>query len=295
MYSRTCRDELISQEEYEIWTCKECEFFFTQYVPDQKNIGRYYQSNSYIFHATKGKDWFTWLSHFFRKYITLPRRRKWVERLNGNNLKTMLDIGCGTGEWLSFLKKKHWDVLGIEPDADVRRYCVEVKNVPVKDLDALQHLPDASFSVITLWHSLEHMHYLHETMLQIKRLLRPGGFCLIALPNIEAKAAKQYETYWAAYDVPRHVYHFSSSTVSRLAGMHHLAVTEYRALPLDTYFICLLSEKYKKGSYVRGVWNAVCAHKKSLHKMQEATSLVVVLRHADGDECYTPCVSPSAQ
>ncbi len=275
---RVCTDRLVSKEQFEIWQCNGCTFHFTQDAPDRDHIREYYKSEDYISHALKGKGWIARISHLVRKWITLPRRRRWVERLNKGKSKTLLDIGCGTGEWLALMKKHHWDVRGTEPDADARTHCTEELHLTVDD--ALEKIPSSSFDVITLWHVLEHMHSLHDSMEQIRRILKPDGTCVIAVPNIESDTAKKYAEDWFAYEVPRHLYHFSMETVEGLSKMHGFEISSCRTLPLDAYYICLMSDRWP----VQGLWNAFCENFHALREKKRSTSLVFVLKHVKSND-----------
>ncbi|GAA4331746.1 class I SAM-dependent methyltransferase [Flaviaesturariibacter amylovorans] len=242
----SARDHTVSGQEFVIWQCGACTLRFTQDVPTAEAIGPYYKAESYISHTDTSKGLVNRLYQRVRRY-TLQQKVRLIESSSGIRRGTVLDVGCGTGAFLRTMKEAGWAVQGLEPDPDARRLASD-SGVPVQPAEVLYELPQGSFDVITLWHVLEHVHELHRYIEQLKSLLKPGGRLFIAVPNYTALDADIYRLYWAAYDVPRHLYHFSPKSLETLLGRHGLRLLEKRPMWFDSFYISLLSSRYQKGS-----------------------------------------------
>jgi 2-polyprenyl-3-methyl-5-hydroxy-6-metoxy-1,4-benzoquinol methylase len=242
-----CKDFTVSQEKFSIMECGTCSTRFTQHVPAQESIGPYYQSDTYISHSDTSKGLISKLYKLARRY-TLQNKVKNVKRVSGLDKGTLLDIGCGTGAFLHAVQTAGWQVTGLEPDSGARSLAYQLHGLQVKDNEHLNSLPAGEYDVITLWHVLEHIHDLHGYLEQIVRLLKPKGTVIIAVPNYTSKDATHYNDHWAAYDVPRHLYHFTPKSMAHLAGIHQLKVVAIQPMWLDAFYIALLSEQYQHGN-----------------------------------------------
>ena len=251
----TARDHTVSGEEFEIWECKNCSQRFTQNIPEGGDIGRYYQSENYISHSDTDKGFVNRLYHKVRKR-TLRQKRNLIEKATSKTGGKILDVGAGTGAFLHTMKVAGWSATGIEPDKSAREKAFELYGMDLRDSDELFLLPNGSFDAITLWHVLEHVHDLHSYVEQIKNLLTTGGKLFLAVPNYTSKDAKIYGKFWAAYDVPRHLYHFSPKAMKTLLNTHGLKVEKIRPMWYDSLYVSLLSEKYKTGK--SNVAGALC-------------------------------------
>ncbi|GAA4315951.1 class I SAM-dependent methyltransferase [Compostibacter hankyongensis] len=240
------RDHTVSGKIFSIWHCDACTGRFTQDAPDEAESGKYYQSEAYISHSDTRKGIINRLYHIARGRA-MQQKKHWVTRYSGHHTGALLDIGCGTGAFLATMKQAGWQVTGIEPDETARKNALALHRVEPLTPDALFSLPDGAFRVITLWHVLEHVHALHEYMDEMLRLLQPGGTLFLALPNFTAADALYYKADWAAYDVPRHLYHFSPAALASLAGQQGFRVGHQIPMPFDAFYISLLSEKYRHG------------------------------------------------
>src|SRR5690242_4949430 len=178
----SAKDETVSGEEFEIWECKNCSLRFTQNIPEQENIGRYYQSENYISHSDTKKGFVNNLYHIIRKR-TLVQKKNLIETNTGKSSGTILDLGAGTGAFLNTMKIAGWDCSGIEPDKTARDKAAELYGIHLKQSQELFSLPAESFDAITLWHVLEHVHQLHEYVQKFNELLKPGGKLFVAVPN----------------------------------------------------------------------------------------------------------------
>ncbi len=276
-----CKDYTVSNELFEVWQCAECAMRFTQHVPAQEAIGPYYQSDTYISHSDTGKGLENKLYKIARNY-TLNWKLNLVKRHTGLNLKTgtLLDIGAGTGAFLNKVGNfANWSVTGLEPDAGARKVCNEKYHLRLEASEKLFDLPSEKFDAVTMWHVMEHVHQLHDYMEQIKRVLKKDGVAFIALPNYTSKDATIYAEYWAAYDVPRHLYHFSPSAVRKLAAAHGLKVTTTKPMWLDAFYIAMLSEQYKneKSNLLAAFLNGLKSNWNALRNKDTCSSLVYII------------------
>jgi 2-polyprenyl-3-methyl-5-hydroxy-6-metoxy-1,4-benzoquinol methylase len=275
----SCTDHFISKEFFSIARCSDCGFIFTQDYPGEEEIGRYYESESYISHSDTSKGIINKIYRLVRQ-IMLRRKRGVVKRLTGLKGGSLLDIGSGTGHFASTMKKAGWIVKGIEINEKARSFAAEAFGLDIISPDSISTLDPASFDCVTLWHVLEHFQDPLKYMSDIIPLLKPGGVCLVALPNSGSYDAEYYGKYWAAYDVPRHLWHFNPSSFSRFARKAGMDVEQLRTLPADVFYISMLSEKYRGSNnpFIRGILRAFIFSLLSLFKRKRSSSVVYILR-----------------
>ena len=238
-------DRTVSGESFAIVQCAACEFQFTNPRPDAAHIGRYYESAAYVSHNS-GAGGLLNQAYKLARFFTMRRKVGLIKRLSRlpGGPGALLDYGCGTGHFLAAAKSAGWRVQGHEPNPAARAEASRRVGQPIGE-GPLTNLTPGSFDVITLWHVLEHVHQLNETLAQLTALLRPGGVLLIAVPNVESLDAQHYRQDWAAYDVPRHLYHFAPKTMTQLLKKHRLTLRETLPMPLDAYYVSLLSERQR--------------------------------------------------
>jgi len=234
----------VSQETFAIQQCQACGFQFTNPRPDAAHIGKYYESDAYVSHNS-GAQGLVNQVYKVARYFTVRRKVALITKLNGGRVGQLLDYGCGTGHFLAGAKKAGWQVTGLEPSDRARQEATERVGQPIAQPGALGTLPAGTFDVITLWHVLEHVHTLNETLDQLIAALRPQGKLLIAVPNVDSLDAQHYRQDWAAYDVPRHLYHFAPATMRELLARHGLIISQKLPLPLDAYYVSMLSERHR--------------------------------------------------
>src|SRR3954471_2345067 len=249
-----CKDYTVSRETFSIFRCTSCQFKFTNPIPDLNKLGSYYKSEEYISHSNTKKGFINSCYQTVRKYTLLKKLA-----LLSKFYKTgrILDIGCGTGEFLNTCKQAKWDTVGIEPDENARKMAQNNFSLDVKAEEELKNLQDESFDVISMWHVLEHVPDLKGRIEDLKRLLKPNGLILIAVPNCDSHDAKLYKEFWAAYDVPRHLYHFTPIDIGQLAKQYDMKVSLVLPMIFDSFYVSMLSEKYKNGklNLIRSMWN----------------------------------------
>ena len=241
------KDYTVSDEIFSIWECRTCSLRFTQDIPIESEVGAYYHSEEYVSHSNSSKGLINNLYQRVRKR-TLKSKQKLVEQASQNPKGRILDLGCGTGEFLATMVEAGWEGIGLEPDDGARQQAKEGLGLKVYDNEELFRLGAEGYDVVTMWHVLEHVHRLHEYMGAIHRVLKPGGLLLIAVPNYTSKDAEIYKEEWAAYDVPRHLYHFNPKAIGALLPQHRFELESMKHMPFDPFYVSLLSEKCRHGS-----------------------------------------------
>ncbi|HLN20673.1 MAG TPA: class I SAM-dependent methyltransferase [Bacteroidales bacterium] len=237
------RDYFVTGEVFPVVTCDSCGFLFTQDYPEENEMTRYYDSGSYISHSNSSEGIVDRLYQLIRQ-VMLKRKTALVRRYAGKSEGSILDVGCGTGHFLDAMKKDGWNSAGIEINPAAREFAVSKFNLTV--YQSADHLPpDSQFDCITLWHVLEHFHKPEEYILSLKKRLKPAGVLIIALPNSGSFDASHYKDKWAAYDVPRHLWHFNPFTFKIFAENSGIRLMAMKYLPFDVFYISILSEKYR--------------------------------------------------
>lgn len=272
------KDHTVSGELFSIAECSSCSFRFTQNVPDADSISPYYRSEDYISHTDETKGLIGTLYKRIRSR-TLVRKRKLIEKITSISKGNLLDVGCGTGAFVHQMQQKNWRVTGLEPDAGAREVAEKLYNLDLKDQNELFHLSGSSFDAITLWHVLEHVHDLAGYIQQLKFLLKEPGKLFIAVPNYTSLDARTYKEYWAAYDVPRHLYHFSPLSMQWLMEKNGLKIIQYKPMWYDSFYISLLSSKYKNGKsrWIVSLWNGFRSNVVALGNTKKCSSVIYVI------------------
>lgn len=274
----SAKDHTVSQQQFSIWHCNDCTARFTQDVPAQDAIGAYYASDNYISHSDTKKGLINSLYHMVRKR-TLVSKRSLVINETGMKQGSILDIGCGTGAFLNTMKEGGWSITGLEPDAIARNKAAELYHIHPQESQQLFELDKGSFNAITMWHVLEHVHELHAYIKQIETLLAPSGKLFIAVPNYTSKDAENYGTHWAAYDVPRHLYHFSPQSMENLLSQHGLKLKAVKPMWFDSFYVSMLSEQYQngKGNILKAFFNGLMSNLKALGDIRKCSSVIYVI------------------
>jgi SAM-dependent methyltransferase len=272
-------DHFLTREEFTLVKCLKCGFVFTQDYPDNLAIGRYYESAGYISHNDSAGGFSASLYRSVREFM-LKRKRKLICKVTGLKNGTILDIGSGTGHFLSVMKKEGWQIKGIEINNQAREFSIAEFGLEILPPENIGSLPAGSFDAITLWHVLEHFQDPFNYAAEIFRMLKPGSFCLIALPNCSSYDAIHYKDFWAAYDVPRHLWHFTPDTFKTFAEKSGFSINSIRTLPLDVFYISILSEKYKKTSlyFIKGILGGLRFFFLSLFNKKRSSSLIYLLQ-----------------
>jgi len=271
------KDHSVSGEEFQLIYNRQLEMLETFPQPSEKQLPKYYQSEDYISHTDAKRNLFEKAYHFI-KTIALKRKLKLINSFNIEE-KNLLDVGCGTGDFLKVAKDNNWNVLGVEPNLEARTIANKKTENSVFDIEQLLKFKKHSFDVITLWHVLEHLSKLEQHITILESLLKPNGRLVIAVPNYKSFDANYYKSYWAAFDVPRHLWHFSQKSISKLVQQKGMDLIKTEPMIFDAYYVSLLSEKYKNGfmNPVKAFWIGWRSNLKA-KRSGEFSSLVYIIK-----------------
>jgi SAM-dependent methyltransferase len=258
-----------------ILECQKCELTFTQDCPDEDEIGKYYQSEEYISHSNTSRGIINRIYHFVRK-LMLQRKYRMIVSATNKSTGTLIDIGCGTGHFLDQMKKKKWEVKGIEVNDKARKFATDTFGLEIFTPAYLETIKDTSVDCITMWHVLEHFHDPNFYLESARRILNDDGTIIIALPNNNSFDARYYKNFWAAWDVPRHLWHFNPSTFDSYINDFGFKVKRIHRLPFDSFYVSMLSERYKgrKLASVKGLIIGTISWLISLMRIRRTCSIV---------------------
>jgi 2-polyprenyl-3-methyl-5-hydroxy-6-metoxy-1,4-benzoquinol methylase len=268
-------DHNVSGNLFTIVECTSCDFRFTNPRPTEKTIGNYYKSENYVSHSGTKKGIVNKIYHLVRNR-SIIKKEQLISSLSTS--KNMLDVGCGTADFLSHCKNKGWQVTGVEPDQHARELALKNHQLIIEDACYLSRLEDEQFDVITLWHVLEHIYNLQEDINTFKRLLKKGGYLVIAVPNCSSHDADYYQEDWAALDLPIHLYHFRPNDIKNISEKHGFELVQILPMTYDAYYISMLSEKYRKGNILKGFWRGFISNMKAKKNSTTYSSQIYILK-----------------
>lgn len=259
-------------EVFSLDQCTACNLAFTNPRPKTNEIIKYYKSNSYVSHGQSKGLIFDRIYKRLQQINLNYKHRLIKAHSTGNKL---LDFGCGAGSFLKHMHALNYKVFGVEPDEDAREKAAN----EAFTTETLQQLKEEEFDIITAYHVIEHVHELEATLNSLKEKLRSQGTMHIAFPNRNAYDAQYYRTYWAGYDVPRHLYHFNQTSANKLFDQLDLELIATEPMKLDSYYVSLLSEGYQKRNFrpLRAFWHGYRSNKLA-EKTGEFSSLIYILR-----------------
>jgi len=269
------QDYSVSQEVFELLHDEDLDMLVTHPQPSLEKLPSYYESVNYISHTDGNRSLFEKMYQFV-KSIALKNKLKLINSQSPKG--KILDIGAGVGDFLAVCKKDGWETTGIEPSEKAKTIS---QNKGVSFVDSLTELENQSFDIITMWHVLEHVPDLEHQIKELKRLIKPTGTIIIAVPNFNSFDANYYGKYWAAFDVPIHLWHFSKTAIQRLFAKENLNLEKVLPMKFDSFYVSLLSEKYKTGkmNYLKAFW---VGWKSNLYgsKNSEFSSHIYVIKNA---------------
>ena len=271
-----CKDHTVSNESFAITRCRTCGFLYTNPKPSDERLGSYYESSEYISHNKKSNSLINRIYKIARRF-TVKSKVGMIKKYTLNQ-STLLDIGCGTGEFINEAKINNWEICGVEPGNLARQSAEELAEIKIyKDIAEIEK---KKFDAITMFHVLEHVSDLNGTMKKIRKLLHKDGSLFIALPNSASWDSQKYKEHWAAYDVPRHLYHFNQETATLLFKKHKLNILETIPMKLDAFYVSMLSEKNANGklNYWQAFWNGLKSNKWASNNQNNYSSLIYVLK-----------------
>jgi len=280
----TCTDHYASGETFELYRCMDCGFLLTQGAPVAAEIGKYYETPDYISHSDTRKGLMNRVYHWVRQFMLL-RKAQLVERTSGRTSGSLLDIGTGTGYFPHTMQQRGWQVQAIEKSAQARAFARNHFGLDVKADEAFQQLPADGFDVITLWHVMEHLEPLNETWIQLRKLLKARGVLVLAVPNPASYDAQKYGERWAAYDVPRHLWHFTPEVMRQWGAKHGFRLLETHPMPLDAFYVSMLTERYQgcRWSFVKGAWTGLLAWLHTWNHPERSSSMIYVFSPNEGE------------
>jgi 2-polyprenyl-3-methyl-5-hydroxy-6-metoxy-1,4-benzoquinol methylase len=252
------KDYFLTKESFNIDKCDSCGLTFTNPQPSENEIHKYYQSDNYVSHGAKRFSLFDNLYIIARSFSL-----KWKLSIIRKKLKhgKILDYGCGTGEFLNHCSLNGYTVIGIEPSARAREQAS--LKLGQRVFESIEEIPNKKFDIITLWHVLEHIHDISSILEKLKEKLTETGTILIAVPNHNSKDCKIYRKFWAAYDTPRHLWHFDQSSMTKLLKKENFILEKIIPMKMDSYYVSILSEKYKNGGSLKNILNGLIIGYKS--------------------------------
>lgn len=267
------KDHSVSKETFSLLYNKDYDILKTHPTPSLEALPKYYESEDYISH-TDGKR------TLFEKIYHLVKRKAIKGKVSlitseQNQKGKLLDIGSGTGDFLVEAKNQGWSILGFEPNSDAKQLAA---NKGISFTEDIFALPENTFDVVTMWHVLEHVPNLEEYIANLKRIVKPNGTIIIAVPNYKSYDAKYYNRFWAAYDVPRHLWHFSKTSIKRLFSDVDMELKKVKPMRFDSFYVSLLSEKYKNGkmSFVKGFFIGLCSNVSGLFKNEFSSHIYII-------------------
>jgi 2-polyprenyl-3-methyl-5-hydroxy-6-metoxy-1,4-benzoquinol methylase len=272
----TVKDHSVSKEIFDLYYDENLDMLITSPQPDLENLGRYYESEDYISHTDNKRSVFEKAYHFV-KSIALKNKLNLINSEQSQKGK-ILDIGAGTGDFLLTAKNDGWNVIGIEP-SDRAKNIGKQKGISFAEETA--SLENNSFDVITMWHVLEHVPNLELQIQELKRLLKPTGTLIVAVPNFKSFDAEHYGEFWAAFDVPIHFWHFSKKAIKSLFEKVDMKLEKVLPMKFDSFYVSLLSEKYKTGkmNFVRAFFIGLRSNLKA-SSTKEYSSHIYVLKNS---------------
>ncbi len=231
------KDFSVSKESFVVVSCDTCDFHFTNPRPSDENLGKYYISDHYISHNNTRRTLFEKIYQLVRR-IAINGKFRLISTFFRSG--RILDVGCGTGDFLNKCKSKNWETKGVEPSEIARNQAINNHKLDVEESTDLSKL-EGEFDIITMWHVLEHVPSLNETLVQFNQLLSKKGKIIIAVPNLESYDAKYYKEYWAAYDLPIHLYHFSKKSICTLFEKHGFSLRKTKGMKFDSFYVSHLA------------------------------------------------------
>lgn len=277
-----CTDFYATGERFSIKECCDCGFRMTDGAPVEAEIGRYYETPDYISHSDTHKGLMNKVYHHVRQYM-LRKKVRMVVKASGKQTGSLLDYGTGTGYFPNAMKQAGWSVSAIEKSAQAREFAKSNFGIDVVAESEFDNLAADQFDVITLWHVMEHVENLDHLWENISRCLRPGGTLIVAVPNCSSADEAIYKEHWAAYDVPRHLWHFVPKTMNLLASQKGYTLKQELPMPFDAFYVSMLSEKYlgRKSYFLRGMISGARALAKAVGNKRLSSSIIYIFKKND--------------
>ncbi len=279
----TCKDYTVSNKNFDLVYNKTLDMLETFPQPKVEELSGYYESEDYISHTDSKETVIDKLYQIVKKQ-TLANKLKLINSFKSSE-KKLLDVGCGTGDFLLTCKNNGWKATGVEPNAKAKIIAEnKLAGASASEIySEIHHLKnEMQFDVITLWHVLEHVPNLDNYIATLKSRLKPEGILIVAVPNYKSYDAGYFKQFWAAYDVPRHLWHFSKKSIQELFAKQEMGVVKILPMVFDSFYVSLLSEKYKNGksNFLKAFYVGLLSNIKALGT-KEYSSLIYVIKNTE--------------
>ncbi len=186
--------------EWPIHQCQDCSALFLSPAPTPEELQHSYSSTYY---GEQEQKFDTWIGKA-RLYFSQQKSRRVACLLPPP--ADVLDIGCGSGEFLEHVHARGYRCTGIELESAARRLQrLDNINIEIGDISEIA-MPESAFDFISLWHVVEHLPHAKRILKKVTRSLRPGGYLALALPNSESIQARLFSGHWFHWDPPRHLF-----------------------------------------------------------------------------------------
>jgi len=270
------KDFFLTKENYSLIKCRDCSLILTTPYPDESNAAAYYESQNYFSHQDRKEGT---IAKIYNLVKILNVKKKYQVATKNLTVGKVFDIGCGTGDFLSYSKKHAWEIFGLEPNNDARKLAEEKLQTQLLKSIEQAELKSEEIQLITLWHVLEHIYKPEELMRFIDKVLDKNGRLVVALPNYESYDAVYYRKYWAAFDLPRHLFHFNKKSIVQLMNKHGLVLKKIVPMRWDAYYVSILSEKYKNPEsisfFVKGLYKGFISNFKAKRTMNYSSLIYI--------------------
>jgi 2-polyprenyl-3-methyl-5-hydroxy-6-metoxy-1,4-benzoquinol methylase len=266
------KDFTLTGESFQLLHDRDLDMLVTD--PQPEDLGKYYESDKYISHTDAKKSLVDKIYQTVKVY-NLKRKLALINSYSSTD-RSLLDVGAGTGDFLWVAEKQGWKISGVEPSQLAKHKAKEKGLELYADLD---QLPQQKFDVITLWHVLEHLPDLDRQISKLIGLLSDSGTLVVAVPNFKSYDANFYKSFWAAYDVPRHLWHFSRNSIEVIFAKYGMKVVKTKPMIFDAFYVSLLSEKYRSGkpNFLKAFWIGLKSNISGI-RSKEFSSLIYVIK-----------------
>ena len=272
--THTIKDNSISQEVFHLTKCNRCGFLFTNPQPTPDSLWKYYESADYVSHSKTTKGF---INFWYRRVQQLNLSLKFKAIKHHVPRGTWIDYGAGAGDYVKYISSKNITIEGFEP-SETARDTAASNSVILKDTSHLSEIEENTIACISLWHVLEHIPDFTDILQDLGKLVKEDGIVVIAVPNYLSLDGQKYGELWAAYDVPRHLWHFTENDIIRLANQMNFSLIDIKGMIFDSYYVSLLSEKYQKGSKVKGILNGLKSNHSAWKKSTPYSSQIYILK-----------------
>lgn len=273
-----CKDCAGSGERYLVARCEKCGMIFTLGAPEESDTSND-RIDRDISPLVKPDGFLDWLYTMTRR-VSMKRKARFVEKESRLSMGRLLNYGAKSGIFSSLMERRGWKVTSLEGNYERRRFSLEMFHHRMMDISEIDRLQPASFDVITMWHTFEHQAHPGPLMDRLFKLLKPSGILIIAAPNCDSADARFYRSDWAAWDVPRHLWHFNPVTMKATLQQKNFILMDHCRMPFDAFYISILSEKNRgsRCAVLKGFLRGIGFWIRGKRDRRKSSSIVYVFR-----------------